>query len=97
MKCQAMGEIDIDLKRCAATQTEIPAKFCEGCDWYEPKIAELAAPRQQNTSGSYVPAIYKVRIGHKLKAKLIEKAKDQGLQPAQYITKIIAEKLDNLI
>ena len=90
MKCQALNR-DVVEKECAHAQKELPKKFCEGCEWFTETIKEMA-----NTRSSYIPSIYKVRISSKLKNKLVEEAKKNNVQPAAYITKILAEKLSEI-
>ena len=79
------------MKECAHAQTELPKKFCEGCEWFTETIKEMSSIRS-----SYIPTIYKVRLSKKLKTILIEEAKKNGVQPAAYITKILAEKLSEI-
>ena len=90
MKCQTLNR-DVTINECAHAQKEIPKKFCEGCEWFTETIKEMASMRS-----SYIPSIYKVRVSSKLKNKLIEEAKKKGIQPAAYITKILAEKLSEI-
>ena len=90
MKCQALNR-EVATKECAHAQTELPKKFCVGCDWFTETIEKLASMKF-----SYVPSIYKVRVSNKLKSKLIEEAKKKGIQPAAYITKILSEKLSEI-
>jgi len=94
MKCQALGDRNVTIKECAKAQSELPTKFCEGCNWFEKKISELAnMPKKQERSDGYVPGRYVVYISKTLKAKLIEEARRNNMQPTQFITKLLAQKL----
>ena len=88
--CKALNH-PIDRGGCEQAKKELPKKFCDGCEWL---VAEKAVePVPQHTKSSYTPSTYTIRISNKLRAKLIEKAKKQNVQPREYIVKFLADKL----
>ena len=91
IKCQALHR-PIKPNDCARAQKELPQKFCIGCEWYSTAINKLTKPKSR-TNPKYIPSTYKVTVSKRLKSILLDKAQKQGLQPAVYIAKILAEKL----
>lgn len=84
MECKALNR-DVTPTECARAQKELPQKFCDGCSW---KTAKAET--------SYVPYKYVIRLGDKLRNRLILEAEKENVRPARYIVKILADKLDNI-
>ena len=94
MKCQALNR-EVNAKECAHAQTELPKKFCDGCDWFTEKTSEQI--NLKHAKSTYTPHTYIVRLSKKLRILLIKEAQKNNIQPREYIIKILAEKLSNLV
>lgn len=84
-ECQALNRPVIP-KECVEAQKELPPKFCEGCDWFK-------KPTDPQNKTGYVPFTYTIRLGHQLRAILIEEAKKHNIQPREFIVRFLSENL----
>lgn len=93
MKCQAFENREVTFEECNNNRKELPEKYCKGCYWYGPVNPTENVMSPKPVPPTYVPSTYTIRLSNKLKNMLIKEAKEKGVQPREYIVKVLSEKL----